>query len=443
MKRPYLFRRKAVNTKQLPIPRDLGDGLTLRVVQTEADADKVVAINGEVHDQEVRDIVRHWFDKGHPTSLREYWFYVDDLARDQAAATLCLIPMTWHYGGYPLPVAELGFVATRPAYRGRGLQRVLSEAFRQLALELGHTLAGIEGIPGFYGQFGYEYALPLNDNYDLEFGQVPDEPVPGGYSARRATLDDVPALQRLYDADAYALDIAGLRDVALWEHQLSAPPEITFYATTTVIKRQQRVVGYVRWGGDEWSDRLLVSELAVDDDPDARERILTALRFVRQKGLACQHGLTRKKAGLRLRMPASSPAVNLALEFGAVSRGHYGWQMQVLDPVGFMRAIGPALEERLARSPLAGYGGSLVFDLYRSRLALRFEAGKLAEVSTPLDDVQAHAGLRLKTATQLWLGWRGREALEAWYPDFWSQEAARPLLDVLFPQTRAYVYMVY
>jgi hypothetical protein len=142
-------------------------------------------------------------------------------------------------------------------------------------------------------------------------------------------------------------------------------------------------------------------------------------------------------------MPAGSPAVDLALELGAVSRGHYGWQMQVLDPVGFMRAIRPALEERLARSSLAGYSGSLVFDLYRSRLALRFEAGKLAEVSAPQGEVQANAGLRLKTATQLWLGWRGREALEAWYPDFWSQEAARPLLDVLFPRARAYVYMVY
>ncbi len=423
--------------KRLPIPRDLGDGLTLRVVRSDADADKVVAINAEVHDQEAQDIVRHWFKEGHPTSLREYWFYVDDPARDQAAATLCLIPMTWHYGGHPLPVAELGFVATRPAYRGRGLQRVLSGAFRQLALELGCTLAGIEGIPGFYGQFGYEYAVPLNDNYDLAFEQVPEGPAPGGYSTRQATLDDVPTLQRLYDADVAALDIAGLRDGALWEFQLSAPPEMTFYATTTVIEREQRVVGYLRWGGDEWSDRLVIAELAVDDGPDARERMLAALRFARQQGLA------RKESGLRLRMPASHPAVSLALELGAVSQGHYGWQMQVLDPVGFMRAIGPALQERLAGSEFAGYGGSLVFDLYRSRLALRFEAGKLVEVSAPLGDARANAGLRLKTATQLWLGWRGREALEAWYPDFWSQEAARPLLDTLFPQARAYVYMVY
>ncbi len=429
--------------KRLSTPRDLGAGLTLRVVRSDADADKVVAINAEVHDEEVRDIVRHWFTEGHPTSLREYWFYVDDPARDQAAATLCLIPMTWHYGGHPLPVAELGFVATRPAYRGRGLQRVLAGVFRQLALELGCTLAGIEGIPGFYGQFGYEYALPLNDNYDLRFEQVPDEPAPGGYSTRRATLDDVPALQRLYDAGVYALDVAGLRDVALWEYQLSAPPEITFYATTTVIERQQRVVGYLRWGEDEWSDRLMISELAVDDGPDARERILAALRFARQQGLVRQKGLVRKEPGLRLRMPASDPAVNLALELGAVSRGHYGWQMQVLDPVGFMRAIGPALQERLAGSELAGHSGSLVFDFYRSRLALRFEAGKLVEVGAPLGDARADAGLRLETATQLWLGWRGREALEAWYPDFRLQEAARPLLDVLFPQARAYVYMVY
>jgi hypothetical protein len=51
--------------------------------------------------------------------------------------------------------------------------------------------------------------------------------------------------------------------------------------------------------------------------------------------------------------------------------------------------------------------------------------------------------MSLKQATQLWLGWRGREAMEAWYPDFWTREHARHLLDVLFPKARAYIYMPY
>jgi predicted N-acetyltransferase YhbS len=420
-------------SNKLQISRTLGNGLTLRAVTSDADVDKVVAINAEIHGE--GDIVRHWLMQGHPVIFREGWLYVEDEATGQAVATLCLIPMTWRYGGQPLPVAELGFVATLPDYRGRGLQRVLSKAFEELALERGDTLAAIEGIPGFYGQFGYEYAVPLNDAHDVEFDQVPGATE---HATRPATPDDVPALQRLFDASTAALDLTGLRDAALWTHQLSVPGEIPFYATTTLVERDRRVVGYLRWGNDGWSDRLAILELAVDGGPGADERILDALRFARDQGQA-----QGDRSGLRLRLPASHPAVSLALDLGAVEQGRYGWQMQVLDPVGFMRAIGPALEARLAASELAGYDGSLVFDLYRSRLALRFERGKLVQVSAPGSEAQTHAGLRLKTATQLWLGWRGRQALQDWYPDFRSQETARPLLDVLFPQARAWVYTPY
>ncbi len=133
----------------------------------------------------------------------------------------------------------------------------------------------------------------------------------------------------------------------------------------------------------------------------------------------------------------------LARYLGAVDRGHYGWQMKVLDPPGFIRAIGSALETRLASSLLAGHSGSLVFNLYRSRLALRFDGGRLVEVSVPAGEGQPDARVTSQQATQLWLGWRGREALEAWYPDFWSRDATRHLLDVLFPQARAYIYTPY
>jgi len=425
-------------SKKLQLPRSLGNGLTLRAVESDADVEKVVAINTQVHDAETGDIARHWLMGGHPVIFREGWLYVEDGATGQAVATLCLIPMTWCYGGHLLPVAELGFVATLSGYRGRGLQRVLSDAFDELALERGHTLAAIEGIPGFYGQFGYEYALPLNNCFDLGFEQVSDEPEPAALALRAATLADVPALQRLYDASIAALDVAALRDAALWAHQLAAPKEITFYMHTTVIERAGQVMGYLRWGDDGWSDRLVVSELAVGDGPGARERVLAALRFARDQGRA------RDKSGMRLRLPAHHPAVTVARYLGAADEGRYGWQMRVLDPAGLLRAIAPALEARLAGSLLQGFSGGLVFDLYRSQLALRFEAGRLVDVSAPAEPAQeTHAGMMLKQATQLWLGWRGREALEAWNPDFWSRDTARHLLDVLFPRAQAYIYMPY
>jgi predicted N-acetyltransferase YhbS len=422
----------------LTLPFALDEQLTLRAVQSDADAEKVIAINDEIHDSEAGDIVRRWLLEGHPNTSRGDWLFIEDETKGQAAATLSLIPMTWCYGGQPLPVAELGFVATRPDYRGRGLQRALSDVFDRMALDRGYALAAIEGIPGFYGQFGYEYAVPLLGGFDLTYEQVPVVEVDeAGYATRRARPEDVPALQLLYDASIAGLDLAASRDRELWTYQLAVPEEITFYASTTVIERAGRVVGYVRWTDDDWTDRLRILELAVDDGPGALERVVVALNFARERGRCAD------KRGLKLQLPACHPALAVARHLGGADTGYYGWQMKVLDPVRYMRAIGPALEGRLARSVLAGHSGALVFDFYRSRLVLRFEVGRLVEAKSTLNEEPADARMSLKQATQLWLGWRGREALEAWHPDFWTREQARHLLDVLFPKARAYIYMPY
>lgn len=415
----------------------LAEGLILRGVETDADVEKVAAVNADVHGSEEGRIVRHWLFEGHPNIARGDWLYVEDAATQQAAATLCLIPTVWRYGVQALPVAELGFVATRPAYRGWGLQRALSDAFDQLALSRDFTLAAIEGIPGFYGQFGYEYAVPLLHRFDLEFEQVSDEPAFEGYATRRATPDDTPALQKLYDASIASLDLAAPRDAALWAHQLNTPEDITFYGITTVVEHQGRVVGYLRWNDDDWMSPLRILELGAGAESEARVVIWEALRFARQRGRAAD------KRGLRLCLPGNHPAVALSRYLGLVDRGYYGWQMKVLSPLAFLRAIGPALEARLAGSLLASYSGTLTFDLYRLRLALRFEAGRLVETSQAEGDAQADARMTLKQAAQLWLGWRGREALEGWYPDFWVRDSVRHPLDVLFPQARACIYTPY
>lgn len=422
------------------LPQPLTDDLVLRAVESDADAEKVIAINAEVHGSDLDPVLRRWLFEGHPKLLRGDWLFVEAQSSGQAVATLSLMRTTWRYAGHPLPLAELGFVATRPDYRRRGLQRVLSDAFDQLALKGGYALAAIEGIPGFYGQFGYEYAVPLVGGFDLDFERVPEAVSESDSVMRCATLKDVSSLQTLYDASIASLDIAAPRDVALWMHQLGMPQGVTFYGTTTVIEERGQVAGYLRWSDDDWTDRLRILELAVEGGPGAAERVNAALRFAREMGK------TADKRGIRLQLPESHPAVLLARYVGGVDRGYYGWQMKVLDPPALMWQIKSALEQRLAQSLLAGYSGALVFDLYRSRLRLGFEQGILVEANigeAGPEELQADARMTSKQAVQLWLGWRGRERLEAWYPDFSTREPSRHLLDVLFPQAQAYIYTPY
>jgi GNAT superfamily N-acetyltransferase/N-acetylglutamate synthase-like GNAT family acetyltransferase len=424
-----------MSTLEMPHPVD--ENLVLRAARDDADVEKVIAINAEVHGPNEGHMLRHWLYAGHPRIRRADWLFVEDVRTGQAVATLSVMPVTWRYGSVTLPVAEMGFVATRPDYRGRGLQRWLSKQFDQIAMERGNTLAAIEGIAGFYGQFGYEYAVPLIGGFDLEYDQVPETRAGGRFTTRRASAADVPQLERLYALSVAALDVTALRSAQLWEHQVSVPADISFYGVTTVLERDGQVVGYMRWVDDDWMNRWRIVELGVDPGAGERERILALLRFARDRA---QQG---SWPALRLQLPESHPAVTVARYLGARSVGYYGWQMKVLDPAAFMRAIAPALETRLAASVLAGYDGWLVFNLFRSRLALQFGDGELvysgpAEEGAPTD-VQASS----KQATQLWLGWRGRPALEDWYPDFSVRESARLLVDVLFPRAAGYIYVPY
>jgi predicted N-acetyltransferase YhbS len=427
-------------------PDILDNNLVLRAVQTDADAEKVIKLNAQVHGADEGEIVRYWLYHGHPTMQREDWLFIEDQSTGQAAATLSLMATTWRYGTHPLPVAELGFVATDPDYRRRGLQRTLSDAFDMLARERGYTLAAIEGIPGFYGQFGYEYAIPLVGGFNLDFEYVPEGTSltdtgsaheGGRFRFRRALAADVPALQRLYDSSIADLDIAAVRDRALWTYQLSAPENIVFYPPTTIIEQGGQIAGYLRWTDDDWTDRLRILELAVVGGRGTRERLLMALRFARDRGLDAE------KRGLTLQLPENHPVVGFARYLGPLNGGHYGWQMKVLDAVSFIEGIRPALEARLSGSLLADYSGTLAFDLYRSRLELSFEDGRLTAVKIPERVDDADARMSMSQATQLWLGWRGREALEDWYPDFSTKAPSRSLLDVLFPKARAYIYMPY
>jgi predicted acetyltransferase len=80
---------------------------------------------------------------------------------------MCLIPQTWTYAGVPFGVGRPEAVGTDPDYRRRGLIRMQFEVLHGKSAAMGHLVQGITGIPWYYRQFGYEYAL------DLDGGRIP------------------------------------------------------------------------------------------------------------------------------------------------------------------------------------------------------------------------------------------------------------------------------
>jgi hypothetical protein len=121
----------------------------------------------------------------------------------------------------------------------------------------------------------------------------------------------------------------------------------------------------------------------------------------------------------------------------------YAWYVRVADVAGFVRHIAPVLEERLASSPLAGYSGEYKIDLYRGGLRLEFAGGKLA-TAEPWRELpygyDGKAALPPLVFLQLLFGHRSLAELKAIYPDVYTEPASPPLLEMLFPKQKSWVW---
>jgi predicted acetyltransferase len=422
--------------------RALGHSLRLRAADSARDVERVAAFNASVHKDEAVGVFTRWKLSGtHPTATCSDALFVENTQSSEIVSSLCLIPQTWTYEGIPLPVGEVSLVGTRPDYRNRGLIHVQMDAINSMLQSRGCLLSCIEGIPYFYKQFGYEYAVPLGSCARLELDQVRSlgvgraEPV----TIRRMSVDaDLPPVMALYNALAAELSVVSVRDEVLWRYQESAPPGIPEPAETYVIEADADVIGYFRVRKNMWGPLLEFAEAAVRHgrQPAGSEELwLAMLRFAREQAIA------RSYARLCFALPESHPLLSVARQLGAQSERQYAWQVRVVDYAAFLRHIAPALEKRLSRSVLAGFTGQLDVNTMPQVLSLQFAHGRLASIEEAKEP-KGPAVLRMPAPllTQLLLGYRDCRQLMDCSLDAWVDPRACQLVDILFPKTESFVY---
>lgn len=405
---------------------------TLRTPATLDDIDRIDAFASSIFGVEVGPMTRNLLTQ-HPEMTWDDQFFVENGA-GEIVSILCLIPWTWRYGRAELSVGEMGVVATAPEYRRRGLVRRQVDVFKARLAERGCVLSIIQGIPFYYRQFGYDYALPLEGGWRVELHQIPTMPETG-HTLRKATFDDLPVLERLYARTVRALAIHTVRTPALWRYLLEP------YTTPTADSRQTWVVcaadgtveGYARLPEFHFGKELVVDEAALVS-ADAGWALLGHLR--RQA----------KGAGqpfIRLNLPASNDLVQMARGLHAYSEGTYSWQVYVPDLAALLRAIEPTLADRLADSLYAGLTREVRINFYRGGMVLRFEQGRLAAVAPLEGEAAADLSLPAWAFVPLVLGHRTLDELRHAYPDTSWRGESRLLLETIFPRGEAFLYTVY
>jgi predicted N-acetyltransferase YhbS len=417
-----------------PLRQSLSDGLVMRTAACEADVEAVAAFNALIHGPGVAPMTLDLYLRHPDTTARDLVFVED--AAGQVVSSLCLIPWKWHIDGVSLQAGEMGIVGTADAYRRRGLVRAQDGYFKRRLQERGCLVSHIQGIPYYYRQFGYEYALPLEGGLKLELEQV-GEPFGGPYTFRPAGRADIPALCALHERAAAELAIHAVRSESVWGYLLAHSAGSEMECATWLIEQGGAAVGYMRVPRYHFGEELAVNEVSALSF-SAATAVLAQLRVLAQ---------AEGRPGIRLNLPANCTLMRLARSLGARDLGTYAWQIYLPDPVGLLRALTPALERRLAASPFAGLTRVVVLSFYRSGAALHFEGGRLAAVSELAADALAgfSADLRLPPTafTPLVLGYRNLDELRTAYPDVGADARWRLLLDTLFPRGESFLYTVY
>jgi len=308
--------------------------------------------------------------------------------------------------------------------------------FKRRLGERGCLLSHIQGIPYYYRQFGYEYALPLEGGLRLELRHVPPASASPDetFTFRLATSDDVPALMRWYEEAAQDLVIRAVREEAIWRYLLTDAQGTETAGQYWIVQRDGgSEVGYVALPQQHFGEELAVSEVS-------RLGFEAALATLRQLE---RWAVERDKPGIRLNLPAGCALMRVARSLGAHDLGTYAWQIHVPDMVALLRALTPVLERRIAESPFAGLTRDVRISLYREAIWLRFEAGRLTNVT----NLGFTAGEPIRFPPlqfiPLVLGYRTREELQAAYPDVGVAPTWRLLVDTLFPQVPSFIHTIY
>lgn len=432
-----------------PILRELGDGLVLRR-SSPADAQALADFSARLHsdegpdhpDQNIAAWVTDLLTKPHPTFSPQDFTVVAEAATGRIVSTMNLIPQTWTYEGIPFKVGRPELVATLPEYRNRGLIRLQFEEIHRWSRERGDLVQAITGIPYYYRLFGYEMALDLGGRRIGYPATLPalKEGQSEQVRFRRAERADLPFVAELY-AQAqkrYAISCERGEDILLYELEVQSREQINHLELVILEDHTGKPLGYLQHTSTLWEGHFSLGAFEQLPGLSWLEAAPAAARYLWQQGLEAAARKAGELKSIVFRLGRQHPAYEALGPALPTFNDPYGWYLRVEDLPAFIRHIAPALEQRLADSPAAGFSGQLLISFYRPGLRLEFQSGRLVQAANwqpGAREDEADASFPGLTFLQLLFGYKSFDELGQAFPDcYWKTWRDRVILNSLFPK---------
>jgi hypothetical protein len=440
------------------ILRELKDGLILRRA-TLKDVERLVAFNGQVHsdegpekpDERVAAWTRDLMERPHPTFNVGDFTLVEDPESGAIVSSMCLISQTWRYEDIPFGLGRPELVGTLPEYRNRGLVRAQFEVIHRWSAERGELMQAITGIPYYYRIFGYEMGLSLGGGrvgFRPHIPQLKDG-LEETYRIRPVGEGDLTFIVQLYREAGRRYPIGCVWDENLLRYELTgkSAANVNRYELRVIETRQGERVGFLAHANFNWGPTLPVMVYELIPGVSWGAVTLGVIRYLGNtgEGYAAQ-AKGEPFGGFAFWLGENHPVYDVIPDRLPRARKPYAWYLRVPDLPGFLRHIAPALERRLAASPLAGHSGELKITFYRSGLRLVFDHGLLKQVETWIPEPHGHsgdAGFPDLTFLQILFGYRSLDELKYAFADCrTTSDEAYALLNALFPRKPSDVWPI-
>lgn len=443
-----------MSTQTKRIIRELGDGLILRH-GVPSDGEALALFNGEQHaegglasqdGQGLAAMTRDLFTRPHVSLTPNDFTIVEETASGRIVSAMCLIQQTWAYEGIEFGMGRPEYVATHPDFRKRGLIRAQFDVVHQWSAERGLWVQGITGIPYFYRQFGYEFALNLGGR---RFGSLVPKRKDGDierFSIRTAQEKDIPFLMSVYEHGRKRSMISANWPEAHWHNNLyEVSAENIQRLEFLIIERAdtREPVGYLAHPAHIVMSGIYAFHFELMPEVSWLETAPAVVRYLWSVGQDYARIENQPCESFGFYLGAQHPAYEALGSRVSTVRDPYAWYVRVPDLIGFLNHIKPVLEKRLSQSIACGHSGEYLIGMYPKGVRLVLESGRIAtlEAWKPNHADHGNAGFPALTFLQILFGYRSFEELKHAFPDCWSDsDPTQVVIDALFPKKNSNVY---
>ncbi|MFX0036782.1 MAG: GNAT family N-acetyltransferase [Candidatus Hermodarchaeota archaeon] len=355
---------------------------------------------------------------------------VFDTNKNKIIAFLCLLRGIFILNGIKIPFGQMEIVATDPDYRYRGFIRELNLVYEKLASEYNLPLLIIHGIPYFYRQFNYEFALSSESSLTISLEIIPTlnnnevEPV---IIKKINNINDFENFLSCRAKRNLFLDLYRVVEKEHWEYishgKLGEVGGMELY----LIKKNEKIIGSFYL--EIFFNTIQIRELWLK----SVHYMPSVLRFVKSivRDFNIPLGVSR---------PAQESLIPY-LEQITESRfpKPYAYYVRIPSIMNFLILIKPLLEIRLAASEFKELSESITISCYTEGYVLNFKDGQLIDIKELklIPREESHIRIPPLIIYQLLLGYRTIDELENVYPDVFVNAFYRALTQILFPKVKA------